>query len=229
VAPEGAAPGVQVLANRMAPAVLRMTTPERSQVMRWTTAGAAALTLLVAGCGYTQGERVSGGAAVGAATGAGIGALAGPVGALAGAGVGGVAGGITGAVTSPEEVQLGRPPWTNPEARVPSLDDRRRVAASRDNWGTGAGATRGPAAASSPTVRQAQMDLQLAGFDPGPIDGVWGPRTARAVREFQQANNLPPTGQLDQPTMQALGAAGGGGPATGTGAPGAGSMAPRTR
>ncbi len=183
--------------------------------MKWTTAtGVAAVTLLVAACGYTQEERTTGGAAAGAATGAGIGALGGPVGALAGAAIGGAAGGITGATTSPSDINLGQPPWTNPQTELP-FDDTRRTAARGSSGGGRSASMR------SSSVRQAQMDLQRAGFAPGPIDGVWGSQTARAVREFQQAHNLPQTGRLDSTTMQALHSATGG-TATGSGA--AGSM-----
>jgi uncharacterized protein (TIGR02594 family) len=35
-----------------------------------------------------------------------------------------------------------------------------------------------------------QADLVAAGFDPGAIDGVAGPRTAAALRAFQEANGL---------------------------------------
>jgi hypothetical protein len=37
-----------------------------------------------------------------------------------GALVGGGAGAVTGAATSPKDVNLGKPPWTNPETRVPT-------------------------------------------------------------------------------------------------------------
>ena len=75
---------------------------------------------LLTACGTQPGERTSGGAAAGAATGAGIGALAGPPGMAVGALVGGGAGAATGAATKPSEVNLGKPPWTNPQARVPT-------------------------------------------------------------------------------------------------------------
>lgn len=78
----------------------------------------AALALL-AGCGTSQKERTSGGAAAGAATGAGIGALAGPPGVVLGALIGGASGAATGAATSPSELNLGKPPWANPKARIP--------------------------------------------------------------------------------------------------------------
>ena len=75
---------------------------------------------LLAACGTNPQERTSGGAAAGAATGAGIGALAGPPGVVVGALVGGGAGAVTGATTSPKDVNLGKPPWTNPQTRVPT-------------------------------------------------------------------------------------------------------------
>ena len=75
---------------------------------------------LLAACGTTPKERTTGGAAAGAATGAGIGALAGPPGIVAGALIGGGAGAATGAATSPSQVNLGKPPWTNPETRLPT-------------------------------------------------------------------------------------------------------------
>ena len=74
----------------------------------------------LAGCGNTQPERTSGGAAAGAAAGAGVGALAGPPGVVAGALIGGGAGAVTGAATKPQQVNLGKPPWTNPDTRVPA-------------------------------------------------------------------------------------------------------------
>ncbi len=45
------------------------------------------------------------------------------------------------------------------------------------------------------------------GFNPGPIDGVHGPRTTAAVRDFQQKENLTVTGQLDAETNARLMAA----------------------
>jgi phage tail tape-measure protein len=79
-------------------------------------------------CGTQPKERATGGAAAGAATGAGIGALGGPVGALAGAAIGGGAGAVTGAATSPNQVDLGKPPWNNPETRVPTRNGTARPA-----------------------------------------------------------------------------------------------------
>lgn len=65
-----------------------------------------------------------------------------------------------------------------------------------------------PAAASAQLVRNVQGELQAQGVDPGPIDGIWGPRTHQAVREFQEAQDLEATGQLNAPTLAALGITG---------------------
>ncbi len=57
------------------------------------------------------------------------------------------------------------------------------------------------------TVRNVQQALNDKGYDPGPIDGQWGPNTEDAVRRFQQASGLPQTGHLEGSTLAALGVA----------------------
>jgi len=59
-------------------------------------------------------------------------------------------------------------------------------------------------AQSTDAVREAQQALQQKGFDVGPIDGIMGPKTSAALREFQQAQGLKTSGRLDQPTLSAL-------------------------
>ena len=44
-----------------------------------------------------------------------------------------------------------------------------------------------------------------AGFDPGPVDGVFGSRTRTAVSTFQVAQGLASTGAVDAATGVALG------------------------
>jgi hypothetical protein len=53
-------------------------------------------------------------------------------------------------------------------------------------------------------VRGAQEALREKGFDPGPVDGRMGPRTAAAVREFQSKEGIVATGQLDADTRERL-------------------------
>src|SRR4051794_10945458 len=57
----------------------------------------------------------------------------------------------------------------------------------------------------STLVRRVQQSLNDKGYDAGSIDGQWGPSTQNAVRQFQQDAGLPRTGQLEQPTLSALG------------------------
>ena len=54
------------------------------------------------------------------------------------------------------------------------------------------------------SVSSAQRSLIKAGYKPGPVDGILGPRTAAALRAFQRDNGLPVTGKLDSSTSEAL-------------------------
>jgi len=53
-------------------------------------------------------------------------------------------------------------------------------------------------------VLDLQQRLAAAGHDPGPLDGVYGMRTAAAVGRFQTAASLPATGIVDQATWDRL-------------------------
>ena len=53
-------------------------------------------------------------------------------------------------------------------------------------------------------VRRAQRQLRALGFNPGGVDGTFGPETAAAVRAYQQAYRLPETGRLDEITLRSL-------------------------
>lgn len=119
-----------------------------------------ALAVLLSACGTTTEERALSGAAIGAVPGAVLGAVTGGLSVAAGTLIGAGAGGATGALTSPDRINLGEPVW---------------------KCGFGARAR---------TVTEIQSELVSQGYDPGPIDGCFGPRTASAIRNYQQDHNL---------------------------------------
>ncbi len=53
-------------------------------------------------------------------------------------------------------------------------------------------------------VKELQRELTLRGFEPGDIDGRYGPRTTDAVKRFQRDRRLPDDGVADQATLDAL-------------------------
>lgn len=54
------------------------------------------------------------------------------------------------------------------------------------------------------TTRMVQEALVEKGFDPGPVDGMWGSRTKAAVMKFQESAGLTANGQIDGPTEISL-------------------------
>jgi len=83
----------------------------------------------------------------------------------------------------------------------------------------------GQKAGKSP-VREVQEALKAQGQDPGPIDGVMGPKTQEAIRAFQRSQNLTETGRLDEETSQKLGIGAG---TSGSGSSGGGSQGTGSR
>lgn len=56
----------------------------------------------------------------------------------------------------------------------------------------------------SDVVRAVQRRLVERGFAPGYPDGVWGPHSEAALRDFQQTAGLPATGHADAATLARL-------------------------
>ena len=140
-----------------------------------TTVG---LSLALAACGETQGERGLSGAAIGAGAGAVIGAVT-PIGPAGGALIGGAAGAATGVLTTPSQVNLGRPVYKSSTG--------------------GAGSAR---------VRDIQAGLQRLGYNPGSADGRMGPKTSAAIRKYQQDNGMTVDGQPSQAVLDSIRAKG---------------------
>lgn len=59
-------------------------------------------------------------------------------------------------------------------------------------------------AQSSRLMRDAQAELQREGLYKGRIDGIDGPLTQQAVRDYQQREGLQQTAVLDQPTLERM-------------------------
>jgi peptidoglycan hydrolase-like protein with peptidoglycan-binding domain len=53
-------------------------------------------------------------------------------------------------------------------------------------------------------VKALQRQLTWLGFEPGPVDGRYGPRTTDAVRRFQDSHDLPVDGVVGSDTRTAL-------------------------
>jgi hypothetical protein len=58
---------------------------------------------------------------------------------------------------------------------------------------------------SAEEIKRAQEALKAKGHDPGAVSGRMHAKTQEALREFQRANNLTPTGVLDKKTADKLG------------------------
>lgn len=54
-------------------------------------------------------------------------------------------------------------------------------------------------------VRALQERLSELGTDPGPADGIYGPRTAAAIRQIQASEGLEPDGRISEHLLQNVG------------------------
>jgi len=57
---------------------------------------------------------------------------------------------------------------------------------------------------SRPNVKQVQMALKNAGYNPGPVDGRMGRQTRDALKAFQKANGLAADGKIGKHTWEIL-------------------------
>ena len=64
---------------------------------------------------------------------------------------------------------------------------------------------KGDAPAPANLIRVVQTKLTECGYAPGPVDGLMGPKTRSGIRNFQGANGLTVTGEIDDPLLVALG------------------------
>ena len=93
---------------------------------------------------------------------------------------------------------------TQPPRSTASDPTMRSGSARSDRSVTGMDASSPHGQYGSGTVRDVQQALQDKGYDVGPVDGVIGPRTQSALRQFQQQQGIPSSGRLDSQTLGAL-------------------------
>lgn len=87
-------------------------------------------------------------------------------------------------------------------SRQAPADAQQAVAKSQQGQGM---TSSQPGTVNAAQVRQAQQKLNDMGYRAGQVDGVWGPNTQAAIRNFQQAKGLEATGRLNPQTINALG------------------------
>jgi carboxyl-terminal processing protease len=73
---------------------------------------------------------------------------------------------------------------------------------NREKSATGQQATRSKI--SQADMLKVEKALKAKGYDPGPVDGKADKETQAAIRAFQEKNNLTASGNVDQPTAEAL-------------------------
>lgn len=54
-------------------------------------------------------------------------------------------------------------------------------------------------------VFKAQVHLENHGYEPGPIDGILGSKTIKAIRKFQGRYEIPGDGEINELTLKELG------------------------
>ncbi|MEG3842522.1 peptidoglycan-binding protein [Microcoleus sp. herbarium14] len=99
---------------------------------------------------------------------------------------------------APETLQSNVPTQSNaPIENSASTDNNDPVASNRTT-----ALTKGAAGSK---VKTLQVRLEIQGYDPGPIDGIFGARTATAVKSFQEYKGLTADGVVDEITWKAIG------------------------
>jgi peptidoglycan hydrolase-like protein with peptidoglycan-binding domain len=161
------------------------------------TATVIALCLLTTACGSDTETRTASGGLFGL----GIGALAGgPLGAGIGLGAGLAAGAAT--PVGADQAAKQAMGWKTKEYAEVTGQPPAASGTSQPPPAHTAGA---PLHVSPDTVKHIQSNLQAQNLYTGPIDGIVGPKTKSALRQYQQREGLTPTGQIDTTTLQRLG------------------------
>lgn len=108
------------------------------------------------------------------------------------------------ASTEAEMTDTGNDVGTAPvNARPSDTSERADTSSTTTTTTTHIDTTASVSAPDASTIQSAQAKLREEGHKVS-VDGVWGPKTAAALRDFQKANGLSATGELDSETISAL-------------------------
>jgi|SRR4051812_29662545 Putative peptidoglycan binding domain len=88
---------------------------------------------------------------------------------------------------------------------VPSRPSPERTIPEKIQPPSGGASERSVSNLSPDEIKNAKEALKAKGHNPGPMDTTWDTKTQQALRDFQQANQLPATGTLDAKTAEKLG------------------------
>lgn len=146
--------------------------------------------LITSACGTMPEERAISGAGIGAATGAIVGAAT-TLAVAPAAVIGAVSGGLLGALTKQDQINLGKPAWKEGSANAP-----RPIAPPAEVTDKSHAGTNVAPAPNTEAVANVQSRLVYLGYDPGPVDGIYGPRTAKAIRAYQRDHGLGVDGRV---------------------------------
>jgi hypothetical protein len=97
----------------------------------------------------------------------------------------------------------GSTPRSSQKDNMKSNDSGKSSSSSSDQIGDRSAAS--SSAWDKEDIKKVQEALKDKGNDPGPVDGIVGPQTKKALRAFQSSQNLKTTGRLDAETAKALG------------------------
>ncbi len=137
-----------------------------------------ALAFLLAACGSTPSDRTLSGAGLAAAGGAVLGAVTG-LGIAEGIVLGAAIGGLTGFLTDESKIDLGKPLWKSNSGFAPQPANAAPARQAR-------------------VVSEIQAGLGALGYASGPVDGLMGPQTAEAIRQYQKRHDIPVDGRASR-------------------------------
>ncbi len=93
------------------------------------------------------------------------------------------------------------------ETRMQTLESKAGISSAQKEVTEATGETQSVkevVAPDSPSKKDIQASLKTAGFYTGEVDGKMGPKTKKAIEEFQSANGLVPDGKVGPNTWTKL-------------------------